>query len=247
MTSNYEDIFALRGSGYDLAMRRYPEARDEEFRQLVSRADISQSARVADIPAGGGYLRDYLPADSTWLGHEPCTSFTSHSVQVSASDHLLPLPWNDSYIDVALSLAGIHHIEDKLPLFSDIYRVTKPGGRLVVSDVAAGSAVASFLDDYVGAFNSTGHEGLYLDDRTVENISSTGWLVRSVEQVDYHWKFPGLDDMETFCNGLFDINRAKRGQTIQAINDLLSIDDLPGQTKGMRWSLMTIVADRPDL
>ena len=241
---DYESIFKLRGSSYDLAMRQYPNARDEEFEQLISRAGLKPGEIVADVPAGGGYLRDYLPNGCQWLGHEPCTSFTIHKTTLQENSELLPLPWGNASVDVVMSLAGVHHIIDKRPLFIDLYRVTKPGGRFVLSDVATDSPPAYFLDDYVGKYNSTGHQGIFLDDATTRELQEAKWIVQESEQVKFHWKFADLEEMERFCNQLFDIQRVEKGQTIQAIKKWLSVTRLADGSLGMNWSLRTIVSEK---
>lgn len=45
-----------------------------------------------------------------------------------------PLQLDDSSIDVVFSSGAIIHIEDKLALFEDIFRVLRPGGDLAVYD-----------------------------------------------------------------------------------------------------------------
>jgi SAM-dependent methyltransferase len=242
---SYDDIFRERGSAYDRAMRAHPGSRDEEFAQVIAAARLSSGMVVADVPAGGGYLKACLPRGCVWIGHEPCVSFTNHG-EVSAKTDvpLLPLPFADESVDAAISLAGVHHIDDKRPLFAEIRRVVRPGGRFVLSDVAAGSDVARFLDGFVGAYNSTGHEGVYLDGRTVADLENAGWEVLSAAQVPYHWTFADRAAMADFCRGLFDICRASPGQVEEAIDRGLGVDDLGGGRVGMRWGLMTIVAVR---
>ena len=240
----YDRLFELRGSRYDQAMRRYPNARDQEFRQVLERATLKDGAIVADVPAGGGYLRAYLPPTSIWWGHEPCVSFTNHGKGKTGNKPLLPLPWPDNSVDVAISLAGVHHIENKQPLFVELNRVVKPGGQLVLSDVASGTPVARFLDDFVGVHNSTGHEGVYLDDRTLIELSGARWQVRSQEMVDFHWVFASYRAMADFCQTLFDICKADSQKIIREIETILGIDELSDGSIGMRWSLMTIVAEK---
>jgi SAM-dependent methyltransferase len=242
----YDELFTVRGSAYDRAMQRYPMARAQEFAQAVLRAGIEPGQVVADVPAGGGYLQRYLPRGSICRGHEPCSSFTHHgAVQAAtAPQALLPLPWVDASIDAAISLAGVHHLADKRPLFSELHRVLKPGGRFVLSDVAAESPVARFLDGYVGDHNSTGHEGVFLDEHTLAELHSTGWQVQAVEQVNFHWVFTDRDAMGAFCNELFDLQRAQPGVTEHTLDTELGVCDFGAQGLGLNWSLMTIVALR---
>jgi SAM-dependent methyltransferase len=149
MNKTYQDLFDVRGSSYDGAMQRYPQAREQEFAQVVSAVPLQPGMVVADVPAGGGYLRAYLPAGCQWLGHEPCAGFTQHGAASGQGKPWLPLPWCDAAVDVVISLAGVHHVDDKRPLWAELWRVVKPGGHLVLSDVAAGTPVARFLDGYV--------------------------------------------------------------------------------------------------
>lgn len=259
---SYTDLFSTRGSAYDLAMRRYPDARAAEFAQVVEAAGIEPGMMVGDVPAGGGYLTRYLPHDCTCLAHEPCADFADTGLVPSGlapdgasrlpvrlhggqAASLLPLPWQDGVLDVLVSLAGVHHIEDKRALFAEMRRVTRPGGRLVLSDVAAGSETARFLDGFVGATNSTGHEGVFLDARTWQELHDAGWQVAGQKTADFHWRFTDRETMADFCCNLFDIRSASRREIIAAIEEGPGVDILPGGLVGMRWSLLTITAGNP--
>lgn len=242
---SYDELFALRGVAYDRAMHAFPSARRLEFLQAIDRMELTAGMMVADVPAGGGYLKQYLPLGCQWLPHEPCASFTVHNPRPKdlENGHLLPLPWQDGTVDAAFSIAGIHHLDDKRPLFAELHRVVKPGGALLLSDVASGSAVARFLDSYVGAYNSTGHEGIYLDEKTLQELSSTGWHTELCEVVDFPWVFPDTRAMADFCHQLFDVQRSTPAQTEEAIMQHLGISNTP-EGVGIQWSLMTIRARR---
>lgn len=242
---SYDDIFALRGSAYDGAMQACPDARSQEFRQAIDRAQLKPGMVVADVPAGGGYMQRYLPADCQWLPHEPCTTFTSHHAPPDdpGNGQLLPLPWADTSIDTAISIAGVHHLEDKKPLLAELFRVVRPGGCLVLSDVAAGSPPALFLDDYVGTFNSTGHDGIFLDEQILQDFDSTGWDVELHEPVDLLWHFPDTAVMAQFCHRLFDLQRSTPADTEAAIARMLGFE-ATAEGLGMHWALTTIRARR---
>jgi len=244
LSKTYQELFDQRGSAYDRAMRRYPEARRQEFEQAIEAAAPAPGMVVADVPAGGGYLQAYLPSGCTCLGHEPCASFTNHGAVAGQPTQLLPLPWARATVDGAISLAGVHHLDDKRPLFSELHRVVRPGGRLVVSDVAAASAVARFLDGYVGGHNSTGHEGVFLDERTLRELAEAGWTVENAAIRDFHWLFPDRAAMAMFCHELFDLRSSTPADTQAAIEDQLGVSTLANGGAAMHWSLMTISARR---
>ena len=223
-----------------------------EFGQIIQAAGaIAPGMTVGDVPAGGGYLAGHLPAGCVYQGHEPSSGFTdngeqgsSHSAAPQSGNELLPLPWADGALDVVLSLAGLHHLEDKRPLMAEMLRVTAPGGRLVLSDVATGSDSAKFLDGFVGDYNSTGHEGLFLGDATLEELAETGWVVKHSSQQAFRWTFDNAAAMADFCRQLFDICNTGTAEVGRAIAADLGIDKL-AHGIGMRWSLMTIVAEKP--
>lgn len=54
---------------------------------------------------------------------------------------------------------GVHHLAETRPLLNAIFEAVKPGGRFVLSDVAADSPVATFLDGFVGSHYGTGRDG----------------------------------------------------------------------------------------
>ena len=247
-TKSYQEHFEQRGTAYEQAMRSFPTARDEEFMQVIRASRIvsspsPQQLTVADVPSGGGYLRPYLPAHCRWLGHEPCASFHHQTASNQRSNQpLLPLPWQTSTIDAVISLAGLHHVEDKTALFREFHRVLKANGELVISDVATDSKVASFLDDYVGAHNSTGHDGIYLDDSTLTELEAANFTVTSHEQKDFLWKFNSEQEMADFCHRLFDLQSSSRTATLEAIECYLGTVSIAPQQIGMNWSLTTIRA-----
>lgn len=239
---DYVDLFAERGAAYHRAMQCWPNARRQEFQQVIDAADLMPGMIVADVPAGGGYLKGFAPLFCTVLTHEPCRSFNQHQASASASD-LLPLPWGDKSIDVAISLAGVHHTENKRPFFREIRRVVRSGGRFVLSDVAGGSNIASFLDGFVGANNSTGHEGAFLGQSTLTELEDSGWRILSSDVVKFHWVFDRIGDIGNFCCDLFDIRKASPAEVEGVLFSELGLDNLIDGNFGMRWSLMTIVCE----
>lgn len=241
----YLEHFDQRGHTYDWAMRWRPDARDQEFRQVVERADLRAGMRVADVPAGGGYMANYLPEGCIWYGHEPSAGFAGGTLQhgdTIESRNLLPLPWMTDSMDAAVSLAGVHHVADKRALFTELRRIVKDGGRLVLSDVESGSPQALFLDGYVGANNLTGHEGMYLDSATETELEDSGWRCLSSELVQFYWVFDSRDGLGTFCHNLFGLVSGSVSDTVAAVDSRLGIDELDDGRVGMRWALRTLVA-----
>jgi SAM-dependent methyltransferase len=242
---DYPELFDLRGRSYDTAMRLFPDARLQEFMQVIDRADLKPGMHVADVPAGGGYLAEYLPRGCYWHGHEPSTGFDStaprHGGDI-ATTGFLPLPWGNASMDAAISLAGVHHMADKAALFREVRRIVRPGGCFVLSDVAKDSPQALFLDGYVNTHNSTGHHGLFLDSSTEAELEAAGWHCQSSQLVEFSWLFDNREAMGEFCRRLFDLRKGTPEETIDVIAEDLGIEERGGGRIGMRWALRTIVA-----
>jgi SAM-dependent methyltransferase len=234
---NYTAIFAARGSAYDRAMQRWPAARDEDFRVPLEWLAAAPGEAVVDVPAGGGYLQRYLPAGAHWFGHEPCGSFQRDGAY--ADTDLLPLPWSDGFADAAISIAGVHHLEDKRPLFRELRRVVKPGGRFVLADVHHASAVARFLDEFVGGHNSTGHAGSYLDTRVLDDLEVAGWRVERSARVALDWRFADREELAAYCRLLFDLRGLDDATLLGALEDYLGLADRDGAV-ALNWELCVV-------
>lgn len=238
---NYEDIFKARGAAYALAMRRWPDARAAEFQLPIRKLAPAAGAVVIDIPSGGGDLARYLPSGVRWHGHEPCATFFSDA-PVARDAALLPLPWPDGFADAAFSIAGVHHLDDRAPLYREIGRVLRPGGRCIVADVHRDSRVARFLDDFVGRHNSTGHAGRYLSASEIDVLQSGGLAVRSAQRLHYRWWFDSHASLGEFCRLLFDLRDVGTDEVVDAAATMLGVTEAGGRV-GLAWDLFMICAE----
>ncbi len=250
---SYQNIFNQRADAYHQAMLNWPDAREQEFRAILQGLDIRAGTRVLDIPAGGGYLAGYLP-DNVRLHHletselfarlfdQHCHSGSCHPLSLCSLDDL-PLP--DNSIDIALSLAGLHHTQDKRPLFAELYRCLCPGGTLVLADAHADSATARFLDGWVNTHNSMGHHGWYFDQQTTEQLRNSGFDDIKNENRDYHWCFDSVLQAGEYCKLMFGIDRAEAADVSEALSHELGFDRLTDGRIGLRWQLNFITAHKP--
>src|SRR5436190_15029445 len=147
----YAQILAKRAGEYHHAMKASPHARDPEFLAVMDPIRDLPAGTVCDMPSGGGYLAEYLLPEMKYLAVDPASGFfvqwPQHLERVMAEITNVPLP--DGSVDYVVSLAGLHH-EPSLPLvFNEMRRLLKPGGRVVLMDVAVDTAPARFLNGFV--------------------------------------------------------------------------------------------------
>jgi SAM-dependent methyltransferase len=91
------------------------------------------------------------------------------------------LPTADNYVDAIISNCVINLSPEKDRVFRDAFRVLKPGGRLMVSDIVLMSELPDSIKKSVAAYVSC-VAGAAMKDEYMENIKSAGF--REVTIVD---------------------------------------------------------------
>ncbi len=248
MFQTYEQIFSKRADAYQKAMELYPAAREREFRLTVERAGVKSGDVICDAPSGGAYLRGYLPEDiQHYLAVETAPDFTGHC-PMGEHDRVILSPLdniaieNDS-VDVCINVAGSHHLQDKSKFFREVARILKPGGRFIIADAETGTRVDRFLNEFVHQHNSMGHEGIFLDGTTADEISACGLQIHSDEIIKIPWSFETRADMGIYCKLLFGIDLAEPESVARGIEDILGYMAGPGKIN-LAWSLRFIVASK---
>jgi arsenite methyltransferase len=106
--------------------------------------------------------------------------------------HIEQLPVEDNSVDFAISNCVINLSPDKAAVFSEIYRVLKPGGRFAVSDIVLlaelPEQIKNDVNAYTGCVSGASHIGEYirllleagLRDLTIPQIMHGGKLADAV-------------------------------------------------------------------
>ena len=213
MRTSYGEAFARRGGRYERSMARSPEVRQEEFGAMLRHLRPVVGECVVDAPSGGAHLRALLPAHINYVAVEEAPQFhVACNLRLLAGDrallapcHSIPLP--EASCDAVCSLAGLHHLHDRAPVYAEWHRLLRPGGRVVLADVADGTAVAGFLNGFVDRYNPEGHDGLFLGETDTVALMAAGFEDIASTDVAYHWHFRDLDHVAEFCVDLFGLDR----------------------------------------
>lgn len=86
--------------------------------------------RVLDIPAGNGLLARRLRE----VGHDVvCADINRAQPDYVCADLSKPLPFADGEFDTCMCLEGVEHVVDSAALVREFCRITKKGGRIIIS------------------------------------------------------------------------------------------------------------------
>lgn len=221
MFDQYADIFAHRGAQYTAAMAMCPQARRAEFEQALMTACVDSTAgHLLDVPAGGAWLKDMLPRGKTrYTAIESTDGFIQRLApenrpQLVLAEDLAQIPLPDASADRLVSLAGLHHIEDRGPVYREMRRLAASGAVGCIADVQADTPTALFLNGPVDRFCPLGHRGLFLNEADTRLIRQAGWKLREDQIVDVAWRFASLAEMGAFCRLLFGLDNAPDDQAV---------------------------------
>jgi SAM-dependent methyltransferase len=86
--------------------------------------------RILDLPAGNGLLSERLRA----IGHDAvCADINRARPDYVFADLNARLPFGDAEFDTVLCLEGLEHVLDPQALLGELCRITRPGGRVIIS------------------------------------------------------------------------------------------------------------------
>jgi arsenite methyltransferase len=145
--------------GYDTSVvSTLPDAAVESFAGVgnpFSLRDLTPGERVIDIGSGGGFdcfiAARQIGGEGRVIGVDMTTEMLTKSRNTASSMGLTnvefreglleELPVEDGWADVVISNGVINLCPDKERVFSEIFRVLRPGGTLQFADIANGQPV----------------------------------------------------------------------------------------------------------
>ncbi len=227
-------------------MELNPEARKYEFTNLLNFIDINKKGKVLDIPSGGGYLRKYLPetfyitcAEETNYFYEKCAENFSQNKIRYEKDKRINL--EAETFDLVISVAGLHHLQKKNWIVSEMSRLLKNKGKIIIADVVENSKEARFLNEFVDQNNSYGHKGVFLDTEFDKLLVMTGFDLQFSNVIHYNWEFDSTEMMSNYCKNLFGIDKCNQAEILAGIKKYLDYT-LENDKVKMNWSLKYISA-----
>lgn len=233
METDYQSIFRHRGASYHAAMNNYPRVRDSEFQNLFWGSPLTGKEAIIDCPSLGGYLQEAVREAPDVKSLDFC--FSSETVTtVSEGDWPITNP-----VDRVVCLASSHHMEHLQPYVKSVESHLKTGGIFHLADVDDKSPIALFLDEFVGNWTSTGHNGVWRNFSSfASKLEDTGsFKVKRLEQLKCPWYFPSKVEALDFCRLLFGLDLNPTDEAIlDALEKFVGIRDREGRFS-INWRL----------
>ena len=101
------------------------------FRRATALARVPAGARVLDIGAREGGLREFLPQGVKYQGMDITPEFASDSVMIRDVSEGIPFP--DASYDFVFCIEVLEHVPNPFAAFGEINRVLRDDGVLIVS------------------------------------------------------------------------------------------------------------------
>ncbi|HWN82199.1 MAG TPA: methyltransferase domain-containing protein [Candidatus Udaeobacter sp.] len=245
-TNDWNAVWQIRGKSYHEANARFPEARNTERELMIAGLDLRPQLTLLDVAAGGGYhierVRALFGDAIELLAIEPSDTFARHLPAyarrlVNSTITAFELP--DGSVDRTANLSGLHHTPDNHRFFAECHRELRSGGRCAVADVRQGSAVDAWLNQFVNANNSEGHDGTFFaHGEFTDKLLAAGFKSVSEDCKRYTWDFTSVDEMTFFVRLLFGLDRATPEQVERGISEILGYTVDPSGDVRMNWELI---------
>lgn len=141
-------------------------------------------------------------------------------------------------MDGVASLAGLHHFQDRRPVYREWARLLKPGGRIAIADVEADTATAAFLNTFVHQHVPGGHEGIFFESgEFTDELSEAGFYNVEETLCEVPWYFQDIDTMVRFCSYLFGIVDTKPATVLAGLEDYLGYAITENGRVCLSWQL----------
>ena len=125
-------------STYNAISKEFSDSRYRVWKSVASFIDsIELNTINADIGCGNGKNMRYRK-DIKFIGMDLCENFVdickNYNLDVVLGN-ILSIPFESNYFDNVISIAVIHHLktkDERKKAISELIRITKPGGRILI-------------------------------------------------------------------------------------------------------------------
>lgn len=224
-----------RAKKYKYATDNYLDCMKQEFTTACKYLDLFENCNFVNFGAGGIPIHIFTNININYLPIENNPSFAELYNYPLCQNYTLN--FNKNSIDRILVLASFHHasINERITFYKSAIDVLKKNGKLIISDVVAGSIQDKWLNCFVNKYNSLGHNGVFFTEKDSSLMHECGFNNILIQTTNYSWKFTSEEQMVDFFKNLFNLDLAD-DQTI-----LDGVKEYFGNTLIIPWSLVYFI------
>lgn len=214
-----------------------PIVRLNEFKELANYAKLVNPVSILEVPAEGKMLERFYPSAIIQRADYVKINSSSHMGEVALTDWGLT-NFNGSIFDAVLSLAPIHHANDKQKqeYVRGAAKVLKNNGVFAFGEVEEYSDLHKFLNEFVHLNSPSGHIGQYPNANFENIIIKEGFEEASSEVRACNWVFDSPESLHHYMTKLLALKPMSIKSLIDSVDSYLGITEESGKLQ-VNWSL----------
>jgi predicted SAM-dependent methyltransferase len=201
---NYSNSFNGRVESFIYAINNYEYCLTNELTTAVNILDIQENDILVNLGAAGTNINNFVSKNINYK-YIPL-EFNKEFANKTNIEFCYPneLPLNDNSVNKIIIMALLHHFNEteRIQLYNECYRVLKPNGKLIISDVIQKSKEDIWLNYIVNKYNPYKHNGKFFDDSDSELITQSNFNVVT-KVCEYNWFYNNKLDMFDFLKNYF--------------------------------------------
>jgi 2-polyprenyl-3-methyl-5-hydroxy-6-metoxy-1,4-benzoquinol methylase len=183
---DYDDAYLLPQRDPDGVLRDPYKERERKLEDLAQELDYVNSlkpGRLLDVGCGLGFFISGVSEGWERHGQEVSKPCADHAAQYCSAFQgtLEAAAYPESYFDVVVSMSVVEHIPDPVPTIREMWRVLKPGGKLVLRTPNFDSGAARRFGANYRLLQTPGHVTLFSDMSLARLLHDVGFDVDHVE------------------------------------------------------------------
>lgn len=205
---DYDDVYLGAQRDPDGVLRDPYQERDrklEDLAQELAYVNALPPGRILDVGCGLGFFLSGVAAGWEKHGQEvskPCTDYAAQFCTPFRGT-LEEAKYPSDHFDVVVSMSVVEHIPDPMPSLREMWRVLKPGGKLVLRTPNFDSGVARRFGEKYRLLQTPGHVTLFSDTSLRAALHDLGFQVERCEYPFFETRHFTMANFER----LFDVGK----------------------------------------
>lgn len=251
------EFVGKRSADYRDALSLYADAWLPDIACMKRFLAPAPGEHILEVGAGNGYFSRAIAAaigpSGLLVASDPSVEQLANLGVEAPFGNIVVVPASADTLDVGhdgfdavWSRGAIHHVADKTSAFRRFNEVARPGGRLVIADIFAGTPLARYFDAFIARSCSTGHEVAFLSREFAESLCElTGWAPPVFHEVVTPWEFARKEEIGHFLHLLFSAKPGYSPQDcLEAADHFLSVTET-GSGWALMWPMTVMTSTRP--